>query len=637
MKNKNLFVLLAILLVAGVLRFYHWGQIPYTADELRSLLQMKSGLVAFLKNMAINDGHPVGTSLFLYIWVHLFGNTEWVVKLPFLLAGLLSVLLIYLIARDWFNETVALVSASYLATLQFTILYSQIARPYIIGLFFALAMTWLWNQLVFKSQHHFNRNLVLFIIASLLGNLSLNLNAAIFITLGIAGFIFLPKAYRRKYLIGFGVAVILYLIYLPVLIAQLKAGVNADWQIKPQGRLLLGFFKYFNHYSLVTMVAVILVMYLGLWKNKLRNFPWCYILLAAACFFVPFLLLRYDSTHSSGLYRFSVLISSFPFFLLAIFGHLKEQKTWANAIVVTVIMGINIGSLVITRQHYQVFYQSAYEHLLEDQKEALKSDKNTLCMLGGEKSFFRFYIERQSIDTSQFTWFENPARLNQWLSENAGKSNSCYLGEMTSVHPLSVPIIEQYFPHITWQKNYAGGTSYLFSKEGKHSAKLVSALNFHSLTKEWRSVDKSKIVEDKQLAGQKVYYMDSKTDYSPQYNRFLKDVMRSQANFIDVEATVHLTSEPQWMEIVTTLEFNDSTIYYSSTPFSTFVVSDSIPEWLTVHHSLKLPDINLNHNNIVFKCYIWKRKPVELTISDFRINLREGNPVLYGLVEPIQE
>src|SRR5690606_31293576 len=84
------------------------------------------------------DTHPAGVQVFLFYWIKLFGISEAAVRLPFVIAGILSVLLVYLIAKRWFNETVALLSAAAIAFLEFPITYSQLARPYASGLLFSL-------------------------------------------------------------------------------------------------------------------------------------------------------------------------------------------------------------------------------------------------------------------------------------------------------------------------------------------------------------------------------------------------------------------------------------------------------------------------------------------------------------------
>jgi hypothetical protein len=56
---------------------------------------------------------------------------------------------------------------------------------------------------------------------------------------------------------------------------------------------------------------------------------------------------------------------------------------------------------------------------------------------------------------------------------------------------------------------------------------------------------------------------------------------------------------------------------------------------ITAHHSIKLSDIPLNHNKIKLKVYIWNKGRESFFIDNFKIELRDGNPVIYGLTEKI--
>lgn len=72
------------------------------------------------------------------------------------------------------------------------------------------------------------------------------------------------------------------------------------------------------------------------------------------------------------------------------------------------------------------------------------------------------------------------------------------------------------------------------------------------------------------------------------------------------------------------------------TEFNEFILpqADS-SDWTIVHHSIKLSDIYLNHDNIVLKTYIWNKSRKNFVIKDFEIKLRKGNPIIYGLYEKI--
>ncbi|MBI9039542.1 MAG: glycosyltransferase family 39 protein [Bacteroidales bacterium] len=76
------------------------------------------------------------------------GFLKAVVRLPFILSGIVSMYLVYLIGKKWFNKNTGLLSALSMAFLQFPLIYSQLARLYSPGLLFSLATVWFWTLLI---------------------------------------------------------------------------------------------------------------------------------------------------------------------------------------------------------------------------------------------------------------------------------------------------------------------------------------------------------------------------------------------------------------------------------------------------------------------------------------------------------
>ena len=61
----------------------------------------------------------------------------------------------------------------------------------------------------------------------------------------------------------------------------------------------------------------------------------------------------------------------------------------------------------------------------------------------------------------------------------------------------------------------------------------------------------------------------------------------------------------------------------------------STDKWITVYHSLKLEDINLDFTNLTLKFFVWNKGKDSLLLDDFKLQVRDANPVIYGLYEKI--
>ena len=79
-----------IVIVGSVLRFYNFSELPYSFDEFSALFRTRfdnfRDLIYF--GVKTTDTHPAGVQVFMYYWVKIFGESEMIVKFPFILFGI---------------------------------------------------------------------------------------------------------------------------------------------------------------------------------------------------------------------------------------------------------------------------------------------------------------------------------------------------------------------------------------------------------------------------------------------------------------------------------------------------------------------------------------------------------------------
>ena len=106
-------LLFVILSVAAILRFTLYADFSYSNDELSALMRLRYDTFSELVSKGFYvDGHPGGIQVFLWFWVRLFGESEAAARLPFVLAGILSVYLVYRIGKYLFGSVSGLFAAS---------------------------------------------------------------------------------------------------------------------------------------------------------------------------------------------------------------------------------------------------------------------------------------------------------------------------------------------------------------------------------------------------------------------------------------------------------------------------------------------------------------------------------------------
>ena len=136
-------------LVALVLR---WPQMSASVwiDELYTSSLFCGPPLVLLKTL-FSDIHPPAYFVFMHGWVALFGDGEWSLRLPALIAGLLSLLLVLRLGTVWFGPRAGWLAAWGLALSPTHIWYSTEARPYSANLLLALLCVWTYTHLRERS------------------------------------------------------------------------------------------------------------------------------------------------------------------------------------------------------------------------------------------------------------------------------------------------------------------------------------------------------------------------------------------------------------------------------------------------------------------------------------------------------
>jgi hypothetical protein len=424
-KRLDYILLGVILLVAAVLRLWKLGQVPFMHDEFSALLRTRfDNFHDFIQQGVMPDSHPIGVQLFLWGWVKLFGMNEFWVKLPFVLMGIGSIYLIYLIGRQWFNRKVGLFSAAFFAVSQFTVFYSQLARPYSAGLFFVLLMAVFWHKIVFETEKPKIGIYVGFALSawacSIMQYFSIAQAGLIFLT----GLFFLPKERRKAYWFSGIAAVVLFAPTLPIFWQQLfVSGSIGGWLSAPKATFLTDFIQYTMNYSMLFMFAVgiIILLPLILGKRDRRNQPlrWAGLVWFVIIFAIAFVY----SLYREPILQHSTLIFSYPFVIIVAFSLFKSRtlSPWQTALVVAVILFVGMASLIMERRHYDLMYHQGFDQIAAE----MQQDKDqygdqiqfaTRTEIGEAAEFYQAQTNVENrIVLNRYTELGD---LNRWFSEH---------------------------------------------------------------------------------------------------------------------------------------------------------------------------------------------------------------------------
>lgn len=605
-------LLVFILSIAVLLRFWNYKHAPFTHDELSALLRTNfpnfQELIA--KGVAI-DGHPAFVQVFLYYWTKLVGYEEWIVKLPFVLSGIGAVYLCFKIGKRWCNETVGLVVAALVATSEYSVMYSLIARPYTTGLFFSLLLLYYWGEIVFFQARAWKYYFGAAIAAALCAyNHHFGMLTAALI--GACGLFLIPKSLLLRYLTFCGVALLLYLPHLPILLGQLKIGGVEGWLGKPDNTFFQTYSNYILHFSWLTKVALLLVVGFGIVQlksnSKLASRP---TLIAGLLFFAVFFTGYFYSIYGTAVLQYSVLIVVFPLLLFFVFGWIKNCSKKVNWLLVLLITTSFSFTLIKDRQFYTVFYVPTFKQLVVDATKAIKTNPKTAVLLFTDEAKTRFYsdeitIPKQTVFITIERWDEK--RLATYVETLSKQYDQLYFGATASVPPTFYPIIQQFFPFTKATHNYFAASSVVFTKN-KNDASNKLLFSVHNVS------------------------LKAGEEWGPGLKRELATMQVSKNDFIDLYATIQFVDKNQVAGLVNALVAADSLHYYNASMPQQFDPKDSV---ITLIQSLKLADIAWNKlNKPSFNGYIWNSSKGPLKINQFTIVKRKGNPYMYSLFEPI--
>lgn len=640
---SNQWILLIILVVSVVLRMFNFSEIPFTHDEFSALDRLDFDSFSALINEGVKiDGHPAGVQVFLFYWSKIFGISEQALKFPFVVFGVLAVYFTYLIGKRWFNETVGLLTAAVVSSLQYTIMFSQIARPYISGLLFSLMMVYYLTKLIQKPEKNFYLNGILFIISGALCAYNHHFSLLFAAMVGISGVFFIKREFLLKYIL-FGIAIfILYIPHLNIFFYQLSLGGVEQWLAKPKPDFLIHFISFVFNHSWILMLTILGIALGFVFAKKSVKINWKVYLLFIIWFILPFAIGYFYSVNFSAVLHYSVLIFSFTFVLYLIYGHLPNCKPKTNLILVSIVLISGLYSLIFERQHYTYFYQSCYIKVLEDFEEVNKNNESVLSIIQAVEHINAYYIEKLEIDTNYMGYgdFESMKELKSFISENVNQYDKLYLGSLHNIDPRAIPIILEFYPNIEIENNYFGGATYLFSKKNAENdsknnnrISLISLLDFEQESTEYWNYNKKYLTDEDAVSGQSSYLMDALTEYGPSYEIALDEVMENKTDFIDFSIKAKSKSSFNDALLVIALESNGESVFWTGYPLEEPIKSDSLnSDWSTTHVSLKLTDIYLNYDNIQLKALIWNKGKTEFLIDDFKVELRKGNEVVYGTV-----
>lgn len=636
-KRTERILLFIILLTGGTLRLYNYAGFSLSNDELSALARLRFNSFSELIEKGVKtDFHPAGVQVFLFYWTKFFGISENAVRLPFVIMGIASVYLVYLIGKKWFNVAAGLLAAATLCVLEFPILYSQIARPYSPGLFFTLLAAYSWSEIfserirnnspgkpksVFLSYAGF----VIVVGACMYTHYFALLQAGIFC---LAGLFFLSKENYKAYFIAGVVILLLYVPHLQIFLYQMSIGGiggEAGWLGKPGSDFFWKYLRYaFNNSNWLLIIFLVLLIFSIFFfnssrgKNKFR-------LLAFLFFILPLLIGYFYSIFRNPVLQNSILLFSFPFFLLFMFSFITEppKKILVSGVVVLLVIGS--FSTVFQNKYYSTDHFAVFRELAEKTIEFNKKygEQNITRTINIHNPYYiNYYFEK----------FKKPVRFEQYLCHEyvfikdfiriVEKSSTDYfLHAWSNIYDLPeiAEVIRQKYPYIASKVKYFNSQITLYAKNKNEPFKEENPIFFagHDFEKAKWSNDTSFMDSAKAYSGKYSVFMDSTQEYSPTFFASVNNLNLKEGGIIKMEVNVYSPKTELKAKIVISIDDAEKNIYWSANEIGNFLIYKN--QWQKV---FLVRNINFSFKgDEVVKAFIWNDNKEIFYLDDFKISV----------------
>lgn len=619
-KPENWFLAI-ILLIAALLRFYKLD-FSFTNDELSAISRLNFDTFKDLIQRGVKvDGHPAFTQVFLYYWTAWFGNTEWVVRLPFALWGVGSVFFAYKVSKSWFGAYPALLTAGAMAVLEYFILYSQLARPYSPGLFFTLWAMWHWTQLIENRGQLFHA--ILGGIAVGLAMLTHYFSFMQVVLMAGVGLFFLPRNQFKNYSVGAIVALLFWLPHAGITLYQVGVGNVGGWLGPPEFdfpiRFLLVVFNDSLFPLLLSVFTVSILSIVGIRAIQLQRWH----VISLSLIILPLSIGFAYSRFVSPVLQYSTLLFAAPLILFLLFSIVPKTIAFKHFSVAALGMIFLIFfNTAFTNQFYNKEHFSVFRQLAQKLKE--------------------WDLEYGSREITRATHLNSITYLEHYLnkSDHRAKFAIVRLDSDSSMHALNkivhskttpyfaffwssghVPfeteeIIRLTYPQLIDQEIHLNSGAKLFSSSGKDERQsLLDLCIIDEPHSEWvHNLNPDQLDVHSSIPQ---YKLLSNDEYSPSISFPLNHTMKSNGEQIVAQVSLNCEENTE-ITLVCELQLqNGEKVWAGSDLHPIFAINPDSLHNLIISRPLTGYEAEVDRAVV----YLWKRSEKPVNISSFRIRV----------------
>jgi hypothetical protein len=635
-----------ILLVCAVLRFIPLFEYQFTLDELSGLCRTEFDSFGELMDKGVKiDAHPALIQVLIYYLSAWFGYHNWIIKLPFLLMSLGTVVYAYRFSSHNFSKQAGIFSALVFSFSLVFVFYAPIARMYCSGVFFSTALLYYFFEILFLKQSKVS-NYVFFGLFAVLSALNQHLNALFALTVCGSGLLFLNRANAKAYLLTCLAVVVLYLPHLPVTLYQLDiGGIDLEqngWLPKPDLFTVFKFTKIVLGTGKSWYVFMLLIMLVGILRKgpQIHRRQWLLLVL----FFLNYAIIYLYSVNRASVYQHSVMLFSGVALVLFITSFLDFRNRYVFG-----SLALLLASVLIYKTYFKKDYlHQAVKTVFEYQFERTAHYKK----LYGDKAVYPIFFDAdsfmQKIYFAKYGHFEGKISSDSLVHSMTHFSRfvatlNCDYVVLTSATPAYQAVAKQYFPYLLENTQTQAINYKLYSKRVEDKNKVVpdDQLLKRSNPKDRGSFAFMKL-KDTLKTSEFFFQVDSLNDYPFDAKARYSDFVQAEGQVLLVKARYKISENPimgcgETTErisyesstniagrITTCLSINDEEsgegYNYAEKRLDEFVLEPDLTATVFVENG-----IGTKHNKMKgrswISAYVWNKGKNRFAITEFEIQL----------------
>ncbi len=470
-RNHKIFLILLFVGVLLRILFIHYQGL--SNDELSAWFRTHYAMGEEFWRLGVSQGdmHPAFYHVLLWIWVRIFGDSEFSLRATSLLFFILNLSLLYHISCRFFSKYTGQIISALYASLGFLIVNTTTARPYNSGVFFLL-LTFYFILLLREKNDQFGFKSTVFLSLSFFGAMTSHYFAFLAVGLiGLVGLFYVEKKAQKFLIISGGLALALFaFLHFSITREQLSQG-GLGWLDTPNFWWFFEFNKLtFQNSTFMLLLALGLIYFVKKGATQPSSSQGISIVFMIVISTVAYLI----SVLFTPILRELVFQFILPFALFGIIGPVFIEKSKGINYTLRQLMPLII--LVIFSIHSIFFYKlfepvhyGVFRELAENQKELeTKWGKSSFTFAQNTNNFayLNYYLQDSTASETITDWSSPDAVY--LLNDRIRKAKTPYfLYNWTNNHhdPMFLECIRRSFPRLESKHEYFNSAFYCYSRK----------------------------------------------------------------------------------------------------------------------------------------------------------------------------